>query len=125
MTAGVELASYKLMFAARRVRALPRAVDGAPFAGPGVDLLGRSAEEALSAAAPLARWLEAREPGVAVRSISIDRGKMRVLVTLEAAPKPRVLRIEGAPATELLDEAAPLEALLAREVYAALRARLG
>jgi hypothetical protein len=123
LTAGVELASYKLMFVTRRVRAVPRVVDGAAFRGPGVDLLGESAEEALAAAAPIVRWLEAREPGVVVRSISVDLARPRALVTLEATPKPRVLRIEGAAATELLDEAGPLEALLSVSVRAVLRAR--
>lgn len=124
MSVAVVLASYKLMFEARRVRALPRTVAGAPFTGPGVDLLGADAEAVFAAARPLLAWLAAREPGVSVRSISVDLTRPRVIVTLGAAPKPRVLRVDGGAAVELLDEAAAVEAAIGPRVADAIEARV-
>jgi hypothetical protein len=94
----LRIASFKLQFAERRVRIVP-AVDpsGCPFAGPGVDLVLDEADEALALARPLLAWLEAREP-VRVRSLSLDVGRRRLLVTLEVAPategRPRVLKVD-------------------------------
>lgn len=84
----------------------------AGFAGPGVDLRGAAAERAIAAAKPIEAWLLAREPGVVLRSLSVDRAKMRVLVTLEAAAKgerPRVLRFDPPHANELIDAAREAE----------------
>jgi hypothetical protein len=106
------IASFKLQLAERRVRIVPaRDASGCPFAGPGVDLVGDDTSEAFALAAPLLAWLEAREP-VRVRSLSLDVLRRRLLVTVEAEPRPRVVKIDpgldaGASA-ELLALAAPL-----------------
>jgi len=106
------IASFKLQLAERRVRVVPaRDASGRPFAGPGVDLVGDDTSEAFALASPLLGWLEAREP-VRVRSLSFDVLRRRLLVTLEAEPRPRVVKIDpglnaGASA-ELLALAAPL-----------------
>jgi hypothetical protein len=119
------LASYKLRFHDEHVRAVPeRGLDGGPFAGPGVDLRGDAARAILAAAAPIRAWLEAREPGVALRSLSIDRGKQRVLVTIEQdGDRPRVLRFDPPHAPEIIEAARELERLLGAACEAALRAR--
>lgn len=98
------------------MRAVPaRDVDGCPFAGPGVDLVGDVATAILAAASPMRAWLDAREPGVALRSLSVDRRAHRVLVTLDPGPgdpRPRVVRFDPPFAEELIDLGAPVEALL-------------
>jgi hypothetical protein len=81
-------------------------LDGCAFAGPGVDLRGGDAESAIAASAPIARWLEAREPGVRLRSLSVNLRTMRVLVTLETGDKPRVLRFDPPQSAELVALAA-------------------
>jgi hypothetical protein len=106
------LASFKLQLAERRVRILPaQDASGCPFAGPGVDLVGDDTAEAFALAAPLLAWLEAREP-VRVRSLSLDVLRRRLLVTVEAEPRPRVVKIDPGldpgSSTELLALAAPL-----------------
>lgn len=113
MTSG--LASYKLRFHDRHVRAVPLTdAQGCPFSGPGVDLRGEDAEPIFAASAPLQAWLEAREPGIVLRSLSVDRKKERVLVTLEEeGSRPRVLRFDPPSSTELIDAARELERLLA------------
>jgi len=106
------LRSFKLRFADEHVRIVP-ALDagGCAFSGPGCDVRGARAREAFVRAQPLLAWLYAREP-VRVRSLSCDLDARRVLVTVDDAPRPRVLRIGGkgdpGGATELLDLAAPL-----------------
>jgi hypothetical protein len=106
------VASFKLQLAERRVRILPeRDASGRAFAGPGVDLVGDDTAEAFALAAPLLAWLEAREP-VRVRSLSLDVRRGRLLATVEASPRPRVVKIDpgldaGASA-ELVALAAPL-----------------
>lgn len=121
------LASYKLRFFEDHVRAVPlRDVEGRPFAGPGVDLRGDAARHVLNAAAPLRAWLEAREPGVVLRSVSVDRGRPRVIVTLEPAsgePRPRVVRLDSPFADELVAAAGELEARLGRACETALLRR--
>lgn len=121
----LRLASYKLRFHDRHVRAVPLTdASGCPFAGPGVDLRGDAAEPIFGAIGPILAWLESREPGIALRSLSIDRKKERVLVTLEqAGDRPRVLRFEPPSATELIDAARDLERLLADACAKALSAR--
>lgn len=126
MSAPPALASYKLRFHEGHVRAVPaRDLAGCPFAGPGVDLRGDAAARVLEAAAPIRAWLEAREPGVALRSLSIDRARMRVLVTLDGAAgeRPRVLRFDPPSANELVDAAAELERRLADACAEALARR--
>ena len=115
---GLPLASYKLRFHEDHVRAVPaRDEAGRPFAGPGVDLRGEEARALFALAAPFRAWLEAREPGVTLRSLSVDRAAQRVLITLEpdyggADPRPRVVRIDPPHGDELLAAAGPLEAAL-------------
>jgi hypothetical protein len=106
------IASFKLQLAERRARILPaRDASNRAFAGPGVDLVGDDTAEVFALARPLLAWLEAREP-VRVRSLSLDVDRRRLLVTVEAEPRPRVVRIDpgvdSSAITELLTLATPL-----------------
>jgi hypothetical protein len=84
------------------------------FDGPGVDLRGEEAERVLTLALPMIGWLEAREPGIVVRSLSVDRAKMRVLVTLEQeGDRPRALRFDPPSANEIVDAGRDAEQTLA------------
>ncbi|MGE0792432.1 MAG: hypothetical protein AB7S26_42550 [Sandaracinaceae bacterium] len=107
------------------MRAVPRTdPSGAPFLGPGVDLRGSAATEVLAAAAPVRAWLEAREPGITLRSLSVDRTRDRVLVTLEQArDRPRALRFDGSAAAELIAAATEIERRLAPACAAQLARR--
>jgi hypothetical protein len=100
-----------------------RDASGCPFAGPGVDLRGDEARAVLDASAPLDAWLRAREPGVVLRTLSVDRRSLRVLVTLEAVPRPRVVRFDPPQAIELLEAAKRLEELLGAACARALERR--
>ncbi|MBX3227847.1 MAG: hypothetical protein KIT84_22825 [Labilithrix sp.] len=102
----MRLLSYKLRFRDRHVRAVPAGVTG-----PGVDLRGADADAALAAARPIVAWLEEREPGIEVRSISVNA--KRVLVSLESTPRPRVLRFDPPSANELRDAGAAAERIIA------------
>jgi hypothetical protein len=84
----------------------------------GVDLRGDDAARVLAAARPMIEWLEAREPGVDVRSISVNDA--RILVSLNAAPKPRALRIE---APDLREAGFAAEALIGELAAAAIARR--
>jgi hypothetical protein len=125
----IPLASYKLRFHEHRIRAVPaRDESGCPFAGPGVDLRGEEARALFALATPFREWLEAREPGVTLRSLSADRVAARVLVTLEPLAgdqRPRVVRIDPPHAGELLSAAAPLEAAIGALCMEKLRRRSG
>jgi hypothetical protein len=106
------IASFKLQLAERRARILPaRDASGRAFPGPGVDLVGDETTEAFALAAPLLAWLVAREP-VRVRSLSLDVQRRRLLVTVEATPRPRVVKIDPgldpSASTELVALAGPL-----------------
>jgi hypothetical protein len=122
------LASFKLRFHEVHVRVVP-SVDpaGRPFAGPGVDLRGAEAEAVLDLAAPLRAWIDAREPGAALRSLSVDMKRGRVLLTLASItpidPRPRVVRFDPPHSEELLASAPRLLAALASASLAKLRAR--
>ncbi|HSO37504.1 MAG TPA: hypothetical protein VLT33_33495 [Labilithrix sp.] len=123
---GVSLASYKLRFHDVHVRAVPdRDEAGCPFAGPGVDLRGDEARAVLDLAGPVRAWLEAREPGVVLRSLSVDRTSRRVLITLEPNPgeRPRVVRVDPPHSDDLLAGAGALEAAIATASAAKLRRR--
>ena len=115
---GLPLSSYKLRFHEDHVRAVP-----AGFDGPGVDLRGADARAILELAAPIRAWLEAREPGVVLRSLSLDRDRLRVLVTLEDKPRPRVIRLDPPYANEIVELATELERALGAACEAKLRAR--
>ena len=65
-------------------------------------------------ARPMIAWLEAREPGIVMRSLSVDRARQRVLVTLtQEGAKPRALRFDPPSATELIDAGADAERAIA------------
>jgi hypothetical protein len=128
------IASFKLQFVERRVRIVPaRDASGCAFAGPGVDLVLAEADDVLALARPLLAWLEAREP-VRVRSLSLDVGRRRLLVTLAAdavgpaaEARPRVVKIDpgvdAASSDELVGLAAPLIRRLGEIVPSKLAAR--
>ena len=80
-----------------------QAPDGSPFAGPGVDLRGEDARAAIEAAAPIIAWLVLREPDAKVRAISVRTKAPRVLVSIDAEPRPRALRFDPPSANELCD----------------------
>jgi hypothetical protein len=118
------LASYKIRVRDRHVRAVPaRGLDGGPFDEPGVDLRGADADRVLEAAVPVLAWLDAREPGVGVRSISIRTEGPRVLVSVDGSPRPRALRFDPPYSNELRDAALPAEAVIGRACVRALAAR--
>ena len=121
----MELRSFKLRLADRHVRIVPKTdAEGCPFAGPGVDLLGESAEDAFRLAAPLLAALAAFEPGIAVRSLAVDLDRPRLTATLHAEGRPRVIRIDAGPAlTRLLGETPALVAYLAEAAGRAVDAR--
>jgi len=126
--APLPVASFKLQLAERRVRIVP-ALDasGGPFIGAGVDLVGDEAAATFDLAAPILAWLEAREP-VRVRALSLDVRRRRLLVTVEAEPRPRVVKIDpgvdaGASA-EIVARAAPLLRRLGEIAAGKLAARL-
>lgn len=104
-------------------------LDGRGFRGPGVDLRGADAREAFDAARPLLEALAELEPGIGVRSVSVDLDRPRVLLTLEpttpaADARPRVVRLEAGFALDrLLDAAAPVIELLTDRVASALQRR--
>ena len=116
------IASFKLHFVERRARVV---LAGAAPGTPGVDLVGADAARALALAAPVLAWFEAREPGVVVRSLSWDARASRVLATLAADPKPRVLRVDGADAADIVAGAPRLLELLERLAREKLAARPG
>jgi hypothetical protein len=84
----------------------------------GVDLRGDDAARVIAAARPMLEWLEAREPGVEVRSISMNDA--RALVSVSGDPKPRALRIDDA---SLRDAGCDAEALIAELASAAIARR--
>jgi hypothetical protein len=126
---GLPLASYKLRFHEDHVRAVPAKDEaGCAFAGPGVDLRGEEARTLFALATPFRDWLDAREPGVTLRSLSVDLVAQRVLITLEpmaADQRPRVVRIDPPHAGELIVAAATLEATLGAACIEKLRRREG
>jgi hypothetical protein len=106
------IASFKLHFIGPRVRIVPRRdPSGCPFAGPGIDLVGAEAATAIAVAQPVMAGLQAREQ-VCLRTLSLDIDRARLLVTVEAAPRPRVIRIDpqidAGGSIEILACAAPL-----------------
>jgi hypothetical protein len=113
------LRSFKLRWRDARVRVVPlRGLDGAPFTGPGVDLLGDDAARAFALAAPMEAWLRAREPGLTLRSLGTDLVQGRVLVSFDdphgVTEKPVALRIVAPDSSALLDAAQELVAFLER-----------
>jgi hypothetical protein len=143
------LRSVKLRPAEKRARIVPAArADGRPFDAPGVDVLGADADALVAAAAPVFAWFEALEPGVVVRTISLDFARGRVLANVEATGargthgardedgiavtcgddgRPRVVRVDPPQSADLFDRARPLAAMALRLAHArlALRAARG
>lgn len=137
----MQIASFKLRVADVHVRIVPDVGDdGCPFGGPGVDVHGPDARAILDAAGPLLGALTEMEPGVVVRSLSVDRRRPRVLATLDPAPspssraagdvtlradeRPRVVRIDGGALLErMLVLAEPLVARLEHHAREALARR--
>lgn len=119
------LASFKLRFADRHVRIVPREHKGCAFLGPGVDLRGGEADPIFAAAAPMMNWLHEREPNAKLRSLSFDLEKLRVLITIDdpALKKPRVLRIDPPASTELYDLAKALLVELGESAEKMINAR--
>jgi hypothetical protein len=122
--------SYKLRFHDVHVRAVPaRDEAGCPFAGPGIDLRSADAKAILDSpelVGSFRAWLEAREPGVVLRSLSVDLESRRVLVTLEPTEleqRPRVVRIDPPHSEELIAAAEPLKVALVDACNKALRRR--
>ncbi|MRG91251.1 hypothetical protein [Polyangium spumosum] len=117
----MQIRSFKLRARDHHVRVVPATDhEGCPFSGPGVDLRGERAEQALEAAGPLFAALAAFEPGVVIRSLSFDLERGRLLATLEPTTperdaRPRVVRIDGGPALQTL---LPLIASLATSLSA-------
>src|SRR5580658_3057059 len=104
------VASFKLHFVVPRARIVPRLdTKGCPFAGPGIDLVGAEAAAAIAIAQPVTAWLDAREQ-VRLRTLLLDVDRARLLVTVEATPRPRVIRIDRgtdpAASAEILERAA-------------------
>ena len=122
------LRSFKLRFRDGHVRIAPATdAGGSPFLGPGVDLFGAAAMRAFELAEPMLAWLRAREPGIALRSMSVDVPRGRVLVSFEDAHgvsgKPMVLRVDAPESGELLEAAAPVVAYLVLQAQDALARR--
>lgn len=118
MRGALPLASFKLRFFDEHVRIVPLLdAHGCPFAGPGVDLRGETARDAVTNAQAIVAWFLARET-VVMRTLSVDFVARRVLATFEsgAGERPRVLRLGGrgdpGGAEEILALAAPLAAHL-------------
>lgn len=91
-----------------------------------MDVRGVEARAVLEASGPVRAWLEAREPGIQLRSLSVDRVRLRVLVTLQPAAgelRPRVLRFDAPYATELIEAASDVEARISDACVRALRRR--
>jgi hypothetical protein len=126
----VQLRSYKVRIADRHARIVPAQDEkGCPFQGPGVDLRGEEAERAIEAAAALIKVLMSFEPGIVVRSLSLDLERPRLLVTLDPLTpdkdmRPRVVRIDGGPALEaILEASGPLTNMLTDAARRALARR--
>jgi hypothetical protein len=118
------IASLKLRLHDHHARIVPSSdATGCPFEGAGVDVRGDEMDRLVSLSGPVFDWLEAREPGVSVRSFSIDVQAGRVLVTLYDAPRPRVVRIDGPMGREIVEAASPLLTLAGEIAARKLRAR--
>ena len=114
-----ELRSLKLRFFEKHIRAVP-AVDlnGCPFAGPGVDIRGDAAEGLFTCAHSLVDWFLAREPGIALRTVSFDFESGRVLANYtyrdQRSARPSVVRVDRPESDELFLAARELISAVAR-----------
>jgi hypothetical protein len=128
VTRALPLSSYKIRFHDVHIRAMPAVdADGAKFGAAGVDLGGDEARAVIAAAAPVIAWLDAREPGVRVRSISVKTSGPRVLVSLDPNstldPRPRALRFDPPWADELVLAARDAERMIGEACVRALERR--
>jgi hypothetical protein len=124
------LRSFKLRMWDRHAWIVP-ATDarGCPFGGPGVTLRGEPADLAFAHAAPLLAALRAFEPGIEIRSLSVDLERPRILATLvppTPTERPRVVRLDD-PATveRVLRGSDPLLRYLSERAAEALARRAG
>lgn len=103
--------------------------DGERFEGPGVDMRGARAEEVFEAGEPLWAALQELEPGIRIRSLSLDLERPRLLATLEpttpeADPRFRVIRLDaGFPLDRVVAASRPVIELLTTRVADALQRR--
>lgn len=79
----------------------------------------------MAATTEVLTWLRAREPGVDLRSLSVDLVRPRVLLTLVPPPgeRPRALRFDPPSADELIAAAHPAESVIAEACLHVLRQR--
>ena len=100
---------------------------GDPYDGPGTDLRGDAAERVFALARPMLEVLEELEPGLEVRSLSMDLPRQRVLLTAapeRGEPRPRVVRVDAGPLYDrLLAAAGPLLEDLTAQMAAVLARR--
>jgi hypothetical protein len=128
-SAPLPLASFKLQFGEERIRIVPlTGLDGCPFSGPGVDLVGAEARPLLALAQPVLDWFSAREPGITVRSLSIDLATGRVLVTYvqpgtPEGARPHVVRVDAPASSDVIDQSALLAVELSSHAAAKLAKR--
>ena len=128
----MRLRSFKLRTGERYVWVVP-AIDlaGCPFGGPGVTLRDAPADRAIALAEPMLRTLATFEPGVRVKSLSIDLERARILGTLHPAAldgdaRGRVIRVDGGPAFDLVvADARELIAYLEERATLSLTRRAG
>lgn len=107
----MKLKSYKLHFVNAHVRVVPETdATGSPFLGPGVDLRGDAARAAFARCDGMLAWIEERERGMKVRSMSVDLGAGRVLVTFDiGGARPVVVRVDRPASVELIGRGLELE----------------
>ena len=122
------LRSWKAHFDERRLRLVPRqGAGGEPFDGPGIDVLGPELEGVLVALDPVRAWIEAREIGAFVRSMSFDFDRGRALATLRfdepAKRQVHALRVDEAESTALFDLARAASDVLGRAAAVVLARR--
>jgi hypothetical protein len=128
--AQVRLRSFKLRLGESYVFVVP-AVDlaGCAFGGPGVTLRAEPAQRAIDLAQPLLRALDGFEPGIRVRSMSVNLEQPRLLGTLHPSTsdgdaRGRVIRVDGGPAFDIvMAEAQGLVAYLEVAAIASLERR--
>lgn len=69
-------------------------------------------------------WLEAREPNIVMRSLSVDHERQRVLVTLDQqGDRPRALRFDPPSSTEIIDAGREAERAIAEGCARAIAKR--
>ena len=121
MSHGLRLRSFKIIFdpsgRGGRIRVVPSLdIDGRPFAGPGIDVLGVEAAPLFEKLGPLRAWFSARDEGASLRSLLFDFTQGRALATLRPSHDGRAvqaLRLDEPTAPDLFDHARTLGAEIA------------